>query len=718
MNIKKKKIFIILTIISVITASIILTLLFKFSKKTELVAEQRKNIFYLYDKSNEDIYTISDNDKKIKLASNANYVTYSDELKSYIIVDKDNVLYKVDDKEIKDKISSDVLYNKVQVGPQGQVFFLTKDLGLYVKEKDKDKSKLASSVSDFSVESDSSVIFKDDKNNLYIKRNGKDKIKIASNADDFKINSTLNIITYVSEGTLYLKDIDKDEKDKLVEHNNLAPFEFASDKALVYMEDYKSDYKKGELFYKEIGKDKVKIASDVSSIQVVSDGVFYVNSDKTLYYKAYKGDKNVKILDDVEQILKSKNDVFVINTDKNLYSVNQKGEKEKLNQDILNFKVTSDSIVSTNKEKDLYIGNKKIAGDILDFSVNENDVAYINSSKEVYLIKNSANPEKVINDAKEYKKIEFNNNPLFVNTLGASDIAGCWKGSDGENYIYVKFDGINNISAYSFYDSKNAIKFEIDNATQNSMNIKGDFGASDIVKVDKDTLKITNGNWNKEGVNFKRISEDEYNKTKGVVDKILANANNKSFNGTKNINGKVYYKYGSGENATYFDENGDLYNVNSEEKVESKSSASGVTYNNSWFHYSITYPSTFDMRESGSTDGISGLSKDGAELRVWGENNDVLNKTTQSLYNDEMRSKPNIGYNNLSDRSFVVTWEENGYLYYYCMVVGSGSMNGFEVKYPKELNNKYTDIIQKIYDSFKVGDLNKSWNRGGFERKS
>ncbi len=54
------------------------------------------------------------------------------------------------------------------------------------------------------------------------------------------------------------------------------------------MEDYDLTNKKGELFYKEIGKDKKKIASDVSSIIVFSDGIFYVTSEKTLYFKDYK----------------------------------------------------------------------------------------------------------------------------------------------------------------------------------------------------------------------------------------------------------------------------------------------------------------------------------------------------------------------------------------------------------------------------------------------
>lgn len=613
MNSKKKKIIIIGVIISIIIASVIAFSLVGFKKNIQVTVEQGKSVFYMYDKSNTDIYTLNDNKEKTKLISDAQSITYSDQLKSYIMIDKDNGLYTIDDKGNKDKISSDVIPSKFQVNSQNKLFFVTKDLDLYVKEKDKDKEKLASSVSDFLAASDSSILFSDNENSLFIKKAGKDKTKITSNVEDFRINSTLNNVIYVSEGALYLKDIDKDEKDKLVEKNNSAPFEFASDTALIYMEDYDLTNKKGELFYKELGKDKRKLASDVSRINVFSDGIFYVNSDKTLYFKDYKSDKNIKILDDVTETIKSNGNVFALDKDKNLYKVNSNGEKEKLNQDVVKYETTAESIASTNKEKDLYIGNKKIASEVVDFNVNGKEIAYINNSNEVYIIKDSVTSEKVIDNAKEYKKIQFNDYVLFTNTLGESDIAGCWKATNqGKTAtMYFKFDGNNNISIFSFSDLETSEQYKIENPTENSMYAKIENESAKIEKIDNDTLKITfNDNT---GGNLKRISEEEYNKNKSVVDKIYPKAKElynqyTSFEGIEEIDGKIYYKYGSDEgdigSIIYFDADGNMYSNRQSKLVpygtSTESKANTFTKDNA-----LKYIKDYYVNKNGDDSGIN-----------------------------------------------------------------------------------------------------------------
>lgn len=563
---KKKKI-IIAGIISVLLIGIMVFSLNGVKKNKEDIVAQDKSVFYMYDKSSSDIYTLNDNKEKTKLISDAQSITYIDQLKSYIMVDKDNVLYTIDDKGNKDKISSDAAIGKIKTGLGNQIYFITKNSDLYLKEKDKEKDKLASNISNFLV-ADTSLVFSDNENSLFIKKLGKDKTKLASNIENFRFNSTLNNVAYVSDGALYLKDVDKDEKDKLVEKNNSAPFEFASDTALVYMEDYDLTNKKGELFYKELGKDKRKLASDVSKINVFSDGIFYVNSDKTLYFKDYKSDKNIKILDDVTETTKSNGNVFALDKDKNLYKVNSNGEKEKLNQDVVKYEATVETIASTNKEKDLYVGNKKIASDVVDFSVNGKEIAYINNSNEVYIIKDSITSEKIIDNAKEYKKIQFNDYVLFTNTLGVSDIAGCWKtlNESKNNLEYIKFDG-NNISSFSFRDLETSKQYKIENPTENSLYAKIENESAKIEKVDNDTLKITFDNTN---INLKRISEEEYNKNKSVVDKIYPKAKElynqyTSFEGIEEIDGKTYYKYASDEgdigSIIYFDVDGNMYSM-------------------------------------------------------------------------------------------------------------------------------------------------------------
>ena len=728
MDSKKKKIIIIVTIVSILIAGIIIMSLVGVKKNGQGTVTQGKSVFYMCDKTTTDIYTLNDNKEKTKLVSDVQYITYSDQLKSYVMVDKDNGLYTIDDKGNKEKVSSDVVLGKFQATSQNKLFFVTKDLDLYVKEKDKDKEKLASNVSNFLAAADSSIIFSDKENSLFIKKAGKDKTKITSNIEDFRINSILNNVAYVSDGALYLKDIDKDEKDKLVEKNNSAPFEFAGDNALVYMDDYNSNNKKGELFYKEIGKDKKKIASDVSSINVFLDGVFYVNSDKTLYFKDYKSDNNVKILDDVEQTSKSYDSVFAIDKDKNLYKVNAKGEKEKLNQDVVKYEVMTDSVASTNKDKDLYVGNKKVASDVVDFSVNGKEIAYINSSKEVYLIKDGVNSEKVISDAKEYKNIQFNDYVLFTNTLGASDIAGCWKATNESktDAMYIKFDGNNNASSFRFTSLEESGQYTIKNPTEKSMDLTVENKSIRIEKVDNDTLKIIfNDNTS---ANLQRISDDEYNKTKSAVDKMLPVAKNKFgqyifFDGTKDVEGKTYYIYGYSDgdegSATYFDENGDLCNGNPQltsgnSSAQSKSANSAgdityTTYTNKRYGLSIDHPTNLIAGTPPTNgDGLEFKSDDGTVSITASGINNTLNETAENLYNkklSELKAKP--GYTNLQKNSYVISWEENGVVYYEYRAVGgnNGSIQGFIIKYPKSQEGTYSPLVERIYKSFKPGDL-------------
>ena len=566
---KKKKI-IIAAIIVVLLVGIIAASAFSLTgvnkNKRSVAAFQGKSVFYMYDKSNSDIYTLNENKEKTKLVSDAQFISYKDQLNTYIMVDKDNALYTVDDKGNKDKISSDAAIGKIKAGAESKIYFITKNSDLYLKEKDKEKEKIASNVSDFLV-AGTSVVFSDNENSFFMKKVGKDKIKLASNVEDFRFNSALTNVAYVSEGALYLKNIEKDEKDKLADKNNSAPFEFASDTALVYMEDYDIANKKGELFYKEQGKDKRKLASDVSRINVFSDGIFYVNSDKTLYFRDYKGEKNTKILDDVTETITSNGCIFALDKDKNLYKANANGEKEKLNQDVIKHEETTDSIASTNKEKELYVGNKKIASDVVDFSVNAKEIAYINTSNEVYIVKDGVTSEKIIDNAKEYKKIQFNDYLLFTNTLGLSDVAGCWKVVNKVNgvVVYFKFDGNNNISSFSFSDLETSKQYKIENPTENSMYAKIDNESVKFEKVDNDTLKIM---LNNDSRNLKRISEEEYNKNKGIVDKIYPKAKElykeyTAFEGIEEIAGKTYYKYASDEgdigSLIYFDIDGNMF---------------------------------------------------------------------------------------------------------------------------------------------------------------
>lgn len=126
-------------------------------------------------------------------------------------------------------------------------------------------------------------------------------------------------------------------------------------------------------------------------------------------------------------------------------------------------------------------------------------------------------------------------------------------------------DGNNSISVFSFKDLETSKQYKIENPTENSMYAKIDNESVKFEKVDNDTLKIM---LNNDSRNLKRISEEEYNKNKGIVDKIYPKAKElykeyTAFEGIEEIAGKTYYKYASDEgdigSLIYFDIDGNMF---------------------------------------------------------------------------------------------------------------------------------------------------------------
>ncbi|WP_297438395.1 hypothetical protein [uncultured Clostridium sp.] len=134
------------------------------------------------------------------------------------------------------------------------------------------------------------------------------------------------------------------------------------------------------------------------------------------------------------------------------------------------------------------------------------------------------------------------------------------------------------------------------------------------------------------------------------------------------------------------------------------------TYVNGRYGFSIQYPSFLTETEYPQNgDGVTIETVDrSASLSIWGSNN-VLNDTTQSLYNEMLSSTSGVGYKFLGKTSFVITWNEGSSTYYHCTKVGSGSTNSFTIKSPIKDKDIFDPIITKLYESFNSGDLSLSW---------
>lgn len=478
-----------------------------------------KNKFYLYNKDSNDIYTLSKTNEKEKITSDCESIVYSDKLNSYVVKCSDECIYIIDNEGNKTKISDGVGDN-LQIDDEGDIYFLTKNNELYVKTNGNEKEKVANNVIEFSIIKSGLISYLDLDKGLYLYKNNNEAKKISSNVVRYDINNNGKYAVYVSDNSLYFKDIEKDEKEKVVEdYNQESPFLLMSNNAILFLDEYNSEGKYGELYYKPLNAEKEKVASDVVKFTGNTNGVLYVNNNNTSYYKSYDKKESKKVLDDVIDIFSNNQDVFLYDKDKNLYNVSNNGEKNRLVQDVEQYKLCDNNIVSINKNNQLFFNEKKISDDVVNYSVYHNDIAFINKNNEVYLSKKGEKADKVIEDAKIYSKILFNNEELFNNILEINDIVGCYKyvASANNTNVYLKIDSNNTIVMLSYAANESTRNYTVNFSDEKSILLKTDF--NDEIKIIKDNDNLV-ANINGNDVNIIQIDENEFNSAKSKINNI------------------------------------------------------------------------------------------------------------------------------------------------------------------------------------------------------
>lgn len=147
-------------------------------------------------------------------------------------------------------------------------------------------------------------------------------------------------------------------------------------------------------------------------------------------------------------------------------------------------------------------------------------------------------------------------------------------------------------------------------------------------------------------------------------------------------------------------------NIQAEQGNEKTAMAQSYkTYTNARYGFSISYPANFIEGKSPTNgDGLRFTSPDNqATLSAAGGN--VGNLSTRDMYEMSKRSiKGTIGYNVLEDTWYVLTWKENGKVFYRKDFVGSKSHNGFTFSYPESMRGQYEPIVEELERSFKRGN--------------
>lgn len=201
---------------------------------------------------------------------------------SYVLADKDDVSeYDM------------YTYGKVQVAKGGDAIFFADNLSdssfrLYYREtkqmtpkgKNTDSKglRIAKDVTSFQVmpEGDG-VVYMSDGDLCY--SDLKEEKKIANEADSYRISSDSKKIIYESDGTYYLCGLGKNDSPEKIDSDIT---EWVSE-----FNEYNDIYyiKEGNLYNKPYGKDKQKVASDVSDAYLIGENVYVITEEtKELKY--------------------------------------------------------------------------------------------------------------------------------------------------------------------------------------------------------------------------------------------------------------------------------------------------------------------------------------------------------------------------------------------------------------------------------------------------
>lgn len=563
------------------------------------------NFFTTTTSSDDNISVLGSTDNSLEIASGSRVLMYSDSLDAYLVVDNEDYsfngdLYALSKSGEKNLISQNIssfLFSTNLCESGDDLYYITNDNTLFKKDKDDAESiEIAPNVGIVNSKKDDVVIYSTLNSEVCIKINNEASKKLSDASSSFYVSDDGNKIAYLKTDGLYCYDVLNNSEETIdnfdtSSSSNLSSVKFNKDKGIFYTittdtdSAILTDYK---LKYKAYGKDSIDIQSNrIANFTPSNDGkgVYYSTYSKSLFskldwetkdhssyyegifYLDLKSNESTKICDsNISQLRLTNEGVFVIDSDDILYKVNSHGSKERITQDVSSEAFSSYYNIPAflNSNNELYLGTSKIADNVKKFSCNSESLAYLTNDNKVFLV-NDKTPKLIIDNAKEYDSVTFNNIPLYTTTFEVSDIIGYFKQEENPN-IMISFNEneVNFVTDYideSFdFDtissllSSSYIGLTLDNKSETSMTIEN---------IDKDTIKI-------DEKLYKRIDENTFNtfaakekSARSTIDKKFSASdlgNEINCTGIYNKNNLYYFVYEIDSSITMIDENGDFYN--------------------------------------------------------------------------------------------------------------------------------------------------------------
>lgn len=143
--------------------------------------------------------------------------------------------------------------------------------------------------------------------------------------------------------------------------------------------------------------------------------------------------------------------------------------------------------------------------------------------------------------------------------------------------------------------------------------------------------------------------------------------------------------------------------------VESQPETVKATYEkyvNARYGFSIDYPVFLTPgEEPDNGDGLKFTSSDGNSELVCYAGHNINEDTVGSLYNQSISKYTDITYKAKGKNWFVISGNEDGKIFYTKIFVDKSCVSTFCITYPREKDEYYTPIVERISSSFKPGDI-------------
>ena len=135
-----------------------------------------------------------------------------------------------------------------------------------------------------------------------------------------------------------------------------------------------------------------------------------------------------------------------------------------------------------------------------------------------------------------------------------------------------------------------------------------------------------------------------------------------------------------------------------------------ATYTNAQFGYALCYPADLliPQREADNGDGRTFKGKNGAEMRVWGNNNALdttlekkMDRASMWVSDPDPRAYPTINYRKLFDGYYIATGHSRSEDSFEKTYLKDGAFLTVQIRYPQSHAKLWKPIVRRIAQCFK-----------------